>query len=220
MNFLLSFLFFSGNVFANECWPFQLKISGAIKTFNKTNCVGVGAQGSVFNYPGKLDKVIKIFHGNSPGDKPSNAECEQEFQGISLLKTNGVPVVAATKHTSEDGYCYLVKDKLNITLSNECARIAKKGGKVDLIGWESFKKLILDINKFHKHQASIQSKIRLRDWNPKNIMKNSSNQWVLIDFMLMEGYESVPTRAVYSMYFEGECFKSSPKFGTLMVEIQ
>jgi PhoP regulatory network protein YrbL len=207
-------LFFFWNVFA--CNSYTLTIGGKKRFFDDKNCIGSGAQGSIYQHPVAPQRVIKIFHGE--GNSPSTIDCENEFKDIEFLKKNTrIPIVQTEKKFRDERICYLIKDKLTLTLESECNDLKLK----KITSWESFTNLIQAINQFNKNQVAKKQKTFLRDWGETNIMLDlTSNSWVLIDFSLTSKYQEPQTKEHFYYYFGGTCFDRFPEFKILHEQIR
>lgn len=212
--FILFSLIFFRNALA--CNSYTLTLGGKKTFFNEKNCIGSGVQGSVYQHPGDPKKVFKIFHGE--GSAPSTIDCENEFKDIEFLRRNSrLPIVQTEKKYSDERICYLVKDRLSITLKKECDDPKVK----KLSFWESFVELIMAINQFNKNQVQKKQKAFLRDWGEENIMLDSSaRKWVLIDFSLTSKYDEPQTKEYFSYYFGGTCYEKFPEFKILHEQIR
>ncbi len=211
---ILFSLFFFRNAFA--CNSYTLTLAGKKTPFDDKNCIGSGVQGSVYQHPGDLKKVLKLFHGE--GNAPSTVDCENEYKDIEFLKRNSrIPIVQTEKKYSDERICYLVKDKLSVSLESECNN--KKLKKIT--SWESFTQLIQSINQFNKNQVAKRERAFLRDWGETNIMFDStSSRWVLIDFSLTLKYQEPQTKEHFYYYFGGACFEKFPEFKILHDQIR
>lgn len=211
---IIFLLFFFKNSFA--CNHYILTLAGKKTVFDDKNCKGSGVQGSVYQHPGDPKKVLKIFHGD--GSAPSSIYCEEEFKDIEFLRRNSrIPIVQTEKKYSDERICYLVKDKLSVTLESECANTKIK----KISAWNTFTDLILAINQFNKNQVAKKQINFLRDWSEANIMFDPNpGKWVLIDFSLTSKYQDPQTKEHFLYYFGGTCFERFPEFKALHEQIR